>query len=46
VRQQASPADVRSQSEQAIHELGARLDELSPRPLWKRQPQIDFRSRR
>ena len=46
VRQQASAADVRAQSEQAILELGARLDELSPRPLWKRQPRIDFRSRR
>lgn len=45
-RETASPADVVAQSKQAILELGARLEEVAPRPLWKRQPQIDFRTRR
>jgi hypothetical protein len=31
-RPQASPSDVVSQSEQAILEIGARLEELAPRP--------------
>jgi hypothetical protein len=38
-------AEVVSQSDQAILELGARLDELAPRPLWRKQPRIDFRQR-
>lgn len=46
VRPTATPADVVAQSEQAILEVGARLDELAPRPLWRRRPTTDFRRRR
>ena len=42
-RESASAADVAEQSKQAILELGARLEEVAPRPLWRRQPEIDFR---
>jgi hypothetical protein len=45
VRDTASASNVVAQSEQAILEVGARLRELEPRPLWRRQPQIDFRER-
>jgi hypothetical protein len=45
VRDTATPADISAQGEQAILEIGARLEELDPRPLWRRQPHIDFRKR-
>ncbi len=45
-RPQMSASDVVAQSEQAILEIGARLEELAPRPLWRRKLHIDFRERR
>jgi hypothetical protein len=45
VRETASSAHVVAQTKQAVLEVSARLDELGRRPLWKRQPQIDFRTR-
>ena len=44
-RESASAADVVAQSKQAVLELSARLEEIVPRPLWRRQPEIDFRDR-
>ena len=44
-RETMSAAEVSSQSEQAILEVCARLDEVAPRPLWKRRPHVDFRER-
>jgi hypothetical protein len=45
VREALAPSDVLAQSEQAILEIGARLDDLAPRPLWKRHHKMDFRQR-